>query len=231
MNIGGFQKTSLIDYPDNISSIIWTVGCNFRCPYCYNKNVVLGTVESISEEEVFHHLRKRRGLIDGVVITGGEPLLHKDIRSFLQKIRKYGFLIKLDTNGTFPQKLDELFKNNLIDYVSMDIKAPKKKYATLAGVKPNIKDIEKSIALLQTQAPDYEFRTTVVPDLLTKQDLLEIAHWLKGSKAYYLQQFKPNTPLISSTIEQKHPYPKDYLLDVLHEITSFFDICKLRGVD
>jgi len=231
MNIGGFQKTSLIDYPGNISSIIWTVGCNFRCPFCYNKNVVLGTVESIPEKEIFDHLAKRQGLIDGVVITGGEPFLQKDIVPFLQKIKEYNYLIKLDTNGTFPQKLEELLEKNLVDYISMDVKAPKQKYATLSGVKTNMKDIESSIKLLQTQAPDYEFRTTIVPDLLTKQDIVAIAQWLRGSKAFYLQQFKSNVPLISSAIEHKEPYPKEYLLEILNEISPFFDICGLRGVD
>ena len=142
MKIGGIQKTSLLDYPDTISAIIWTIGCNFRCPFCYNKDIVFGKVETISEEEVISFLEKRKGLLEGLVISGGEPLMQKDIVQFAEKVKKLGYLIKIDTNGMYPDKLRQLIDKKLIDYIAMDIKAPKNKYDNLTGVKTDIKKIE-----------------------------------------------------------------------------------------
>ena len=135
MKIGGFQKTSLLDYPENVSAIAWTVGCNFSCPFCYNKDLVKGNVGLFSEEEIFSFLEKRKGLLDGLVISGGEPLMQKDIVDFITKVKKLGYLVKIDTNGSYPEKLKELIDKKLIDYVAMDVKAPKKKYDELTGVK------------------------------------------------------------------------------------------------
>lgn len=230
MNIGGIQKTSLLDYPDIISAIIWTIGCNFRCPFCYNKDIVLGNVQPINNEEVISFLKKRRGILEGLVITGGEPLMQNDIANFCEKIKKIDYLVKIDTNGMYPEKLKELIDKNLIDYVAMDIKAPRIKYEKLTNVKVNIKKIEESIKILQDSKLDYEFRTTFVPELLTKNDIIEIAKWLKGSKRYYLQQFKSNTPLVSAKFEDVLPYPTKELIDILKEIKSYFDICGVRGI-
>lgn len=230
MKVGGFQKTSLIDFPDEISSIIWTIGCNFKCPFCYNKNLVEGKLKEISEDEIFLYLKKRQGLVDGVAITGGEPLIQKDIIDFIKKIKSLNYLVKLDTNGTNPEKLKELIDKKLIDYVSMDIKAPKEKYKKLAGTDVDIKKIEKSINFLKNSKIEYEFRTTFVPDLLKKEDVLEIAKWLKGSKKFYLQQFKINPPLLSSKIEKLKPYQKEYLFETIEEIKPYFDFCNVRGI-
>jgi len=230
MKIGGIQKTSLLDYPDFISAIIWTVGCNFRCPFCYNKDIVLGNVQIIPTDEVISFLEKRKGMLEGLVITGGEPLMQDDISDFCEKVKKISYLIKIDTNGMYPEKLKELIDKKLIDYVAMDIKAPKNKYEKLTNIKVNIKKIEESIKILKNSKIDYEFRTTYVPKLLTKNDVIEIAKWLKGSKKFYLQQFKPNPPLISTKFEDVVPYPKEELIEILEDIISYFDICELRGI-
>ena len=230
MKIGGIQKTSLLDYPDKISAIIWTVGCNFRCPFCYNKDIVEGKTEIISEEEVLSFLKKRKGLLEGLVITGGEPLLHDDITDFLEKVKKLGYPVKIDTNGSFPDKLKELIDKKLVDYISMDVKAPKNKYTQLTGKKIDIKKIQKSIKLIQNSEVDYEFKTTFVPTLLTKEDIIKIGEWLKGSKKYFLQQFKNDASLISQQLKKASPYPKEEILDVLEKIKPFFQECHIRGI-
>jgi pyruvate formate lyase activating enzyme len=230
MKIGGIQKTSLLDYPDIISAIIWTVGCNFRCPFCYNRDIVLENVQTIPFEDVLSFLEKRKGILEGLVITGGEPLLHKDISDFCEKVKKLDYLIKIDTNGMYPKKLKELIDKNLINYIAMDIKAPKNKYDKITNTNVELKKIEESIKIIQNSSIDYEFRTTFVPNLLTKNDIVEIAKWIKGSKKFYLQQFKPNPPLVSSEFEDTNPYSKKEIKEILEEIKSYFDICEVRGI-
>ena len=230
MKIGGFQKTSLLDYPDQISAIVWTVGCNFKCPFCYNKNLVDGNVELIPEEEVLSFLKKRKGMLEALSVSGGEPFLQKDIADFTANVKKLGYLVKIDTNGMYPEKIKELIDNKLVDYIAMDVKAPKDKYNTLAGVKVDISNIEKSIDIIKKSAPDYEFKTTFVPDLLKKEDIIKIAKWLEGSKTYFLQQFKVNTPLISPVLEKRTPYPKEYIVETFEEIKPYFKKCETRGV-
>jgi pyruvate formate lyase activating enzyme len=230
MKIGGIQKTSLLDYPNKISTIVWTTGCNFRCPFCYNKNLVFETAHTIPEKDIFSFLKKRKSLVEGVVVSGGEPLLQKDIVKFITKVKDLGYDCKLDTNGSFPKKLEELLDKKLVDYVSMDVKAPKKKYKTLAGVSAPLPKIEQSIDLIKKRAPSYEFKTTVVPDLLKKEDILKIAQWIQGAETYYLQQFKINTPLVSSKLETSTPYSKADLEEILEKVRSFIPNCHLRGV-
>ncbi len=230
MKIGGLQKTSLLDYPDIISAIVWTVGCNFKCPFCYNKDVVEGNVELISEAEVLSFLKKRKGLLEGLVISGGEPLLQEDVIGFTRKVKDLGYLIKTDTNGMFPKKLKELIDKKLVDYISMDVKAPKKKYDQLTGVKTKLSQIEKSIEILKNDAPDYEFKTTFAPELLKKEDIVEIAKWLEGSKRFYLQQFKNNPPLVSAKFDNVVPYAKEYLMETLEAIKPYFENCDVRGI-
>ena len=230
MKIGGFQRTSLLDYPDRISTIIWTVHCNFNCPFCYNRNIVHGNVGLISEKEVLSFLKKRRRLIDALVITGGEPLLQEDIIAFAEKVKKIDYLIKIDTNGMYPDKLKELIDKKLVDYIAMDVKAPKKKYNRLAGIKIDLSPIEQSMNILMQNAHAYEFRTTFVPRLLNKEDIIEIAKWLNGAKQFYLQQFKNNPPLISSTLDNVKSYAKAYLAETLEAIKPFFTYCTIRGI-
>ena len=230
MKIGGLQKTSLLDYPDTISAIVWTVGCNFRCPFCYNKDIVLGNVELISEDEVLTFLKKRFDMLEGLVITGGEPLMQDDIVEFIEKIKKIGYLIKIDTNGMYPEKLKELIDKKLVDYIAMDVKAPKKKYENLTGIKTDIKKIEKSIEIIKNSDVDYEFRTTFTPNLLTSEDIEDIAKWLKGAKKFYLQQFKTDIPLISAKLIKAAPYEKEELIKTLETIKPYFEICDVRGI-
>ncbi len=229
MKIGGFQKTSLLDYPDTISAIIWAVGCNFNCPFCYNPQLVKKTTKCIPEEEILSFLQKRKGLLEGVVMSGGEPLLQKDIVEFIEKIKKRGYLVKIDTNGTHPEKLLELIDRKLIDYIAMDVKAPKNKYNKLAGRNIDINLIQKSVQIIKKNTIDYEFRTTFIPDFLKKEDIVEIAKWLNGSKKFYLQQFKSDNPLLLSELEHLKPYPKEYLIDTIESIKDYFEFCKIRG--
>jgi len=230
MKIGGFQKTSLLDYPDMISSIVWTVGCNFNCPFCYNTELVHGTAQSISEKQIFDHLKTRKGIVEALVISGGEPFLQKDLDVFCNKIKKLNLLMKIDTNGSFPDKLKELIEKKLVDYVAVDIKAPKDKYEKLVGVKIDIKKIQNTIAILQNSNVDYEFKTTFVPKFLIKKDILEIAKWLKGSKKFYLQQFKNEMPILSDELQYVKPYEKHEILDIIEEIKPFFVHCSARGL-
>jgi pyruvate formate lyase activating enzyme len=230
MKIGGFQKTSLLDYPDMISSIVWTVGCNFNCPFCYNTELVHGTAQSISEKQIFDHLKTRKGIVEALVISGGEPFLQKDLDVFCNKIKKLNLLMKIDTNGSFPDKLKELIEKKLVDYVAVDIKAPKAKYEKLAGAKIEIKKIQNTIDILQNSNVDYEFKTTFVPKFLIKKDILEIAKWLKGSKKFYLQQFKNEMPILSDELQYVKPYEKHEILDIIEEIKPFFVHCSARGL-
>jgi len=230
MRIGGFQKTSLLDYPDHLSAIIWTSGCNFSCPFCYNKELVLGDAPAIPEDEVLSFLKKRKGKLEAVVISGGEPLLQDNLIDFLRKIKDLGYLVKVDTNGSFPENLQELLEAGVVDYVAMDVKAPKEKYERLTGVPIDLKKIEKSIEMISEHAPAYEFRTTFVPELLTKEDIVEIAHWLRGAELYYLQQFKIMSSLLSEELETVTPYPKEYLEETLAAIKPCFKHCFVRGL-
>jgi len=230
MKIGGLQKTSLLDYPDTISAIVWTVGCDFRCPFCYNKDIVLGNVEPISEDEVLSFLKKRFGMLEGLVISGGEPLMQKDIVEFCEKVKKIGYLIKIDTNGMHPEKLKELIDKNLVDYIAMDVKAPKKKYDKLTNIRTNIKKIEKSIEIIKNSTVDYEFRTTIIPELLTNQDIMDIAKWLKRAKRFYIQQFKVDNPLISPKLSKAKPYAKEELIKIHEDIKLCFETCEVRGI-
>jgi pyruvate formate lyase activating enzyme len=230
MKIGGLQKTSLLEYPDTICAIIWTIGCNFNCPFCYNPQLVTEKTKLISEEEIFSFLKTRKGKLEGVSISGGEPLLQKDLKNFLKKIRTMGYLIKIDTNGAFPKKLDQLLDQKLVDYVAMDIKSPSQKYHKITGTTINIEDINTSIKLIKKSAPDYEFRTTFVPTFLTKKDIIQIATWLKGAKRFYLQQYKHNTPHLSESMVEVKPYTKKYILGTLEQIQPYFEQCDTRGL-
>ena len=171
MKIGGFQELSLIDYPDKLCAIIWTIGCNFQCPFCYNSQLVFQDTEIIKESKVLNYLRKRRGELEALSISGGEPLLYYDIYDFLKKVKELNYLIKIDTNGSFPKRLRNIINEKLVDYIAMDIKAPKEKYDQLSGIKVNISKIEESIQFIKNYAPEYEFKTTIVPNMLNKKEI------------------------------------------------------------
>jgi pyruvate formate lyase activating enzyme len=191
MNIGGWQKVSLIDYPEKICSILFTQGCNFRCPYCHNPELVEPALfrESLSEEEIFAFLEKRKGKIDAVSITGGEPTIQPDLVEFIQPMKKIGYLIKLDTNGSRPDVLGKLINQKLLDYIAMDVKAPLNRYPNIARCHIDPDKIQESIKMIIGSDTAYEFRTTVVKCLLTVSDLQRIAALIKDARLYVLQRF------------------------------------------
>lgn len=231
MQICGLQKLTLIDFPGRLAATVFLCGCNFRCPWCYARELVLPEViekqPKISEKELFDFLQERKGLLEGVTICGGEPCLNEDLPQFCQKIKELGYLVKLDTNGSNPSMLKKLIDQKLIDYVAMDIKAPKEKYEAVVGKKINLKDIEKSIKILKESKIEHEFRTTVVPTIHTKEDIIKIAQWLSPAKRYYLQNFRPEKT-INPKFEKIKPYPDEYLLEIQKDIASFFEICQIR---
>jgi len=230
MLLGGLQKLSLIDYPGCVAATVFTVGCNFYCPFCHNPELVDRTRALhqfiISEKEFFDFLASRQEMIEGVCVTGGEPTLHPDIKEFLAKIKNLGFLVKLDTNGTKPELLADLLKEKTVDYVAMDIKAPLEKYHKIVNADVDMEKIYASSNLTR-QFPDYEFRTTVVPTLHQKEDFLSIARWLEGAKKYYLQQFRPEETLEPGFSEIK-PYSDEELINFCQTIKPFFERCEVR---
>ena len=192
MIISGMQKLTLVDYPEHTACIIFTQGCNFRCPFCHNSDLVKDANNSnkIDEQVLFDYLDKRKGLIDGVCISGGEPLLQNDIVLFIKKIKGKGYKIKLDTNGSNPSVLNSLIENGLVDYVAMDIKNSFSKYETTSGVNVNISNIKKSIDVLKNSSIDFEFRTTIVKELHCYEDIKEILDFIGPNVKYYIQNYR-----------------------------------------
>ena len=200
MLISGLQKLTLLDYPGTVACTVFTGGCNFRCPFCHNASLVLP--EELSrdneEEQVLAFLKKRVGILDGVAVTGGEPLLHPDMPAFLEKVRSLGYKIKLDTNGSFPERLMEIVNAGLVDRVAMDIKNSPALYGRTVGLERfDLKPVERSKDFLLSGKVEYEFRTTVVRGLHTRESLTEAAQWIAGAKEYYLQQFKDSGHVIA----------------------------------
>ena len=195
MIIKGIQKTSLLDYPGKISSVVFTPGCNFRCPFCHNPDLVENSpdLETIKEKELLEFLEERKKWIDGLVITGGEPCLQNDLPEFVRKVKETGLFVKLDTNGSLPDMLKRLIDNGNLDYIAMDIKAPlnPKAYRNAAGVDVDIEKIKRSIGLILGSGKEHEFRSTVLPRLHAKEDVVEMAKAVGGTKRYYIQQFRP----------------------------------------
>lgn len=230
MIIGGLQKLTLIDYPGRLAATVFFTGCNFRCPWCYSSELILPEKikeqPKIPEKELFEFLEDRKELLEGVVICGGEPTINRDLPRFVKKIKKLGYVVKLDTNGSNPKMLKRLIKDKLIDYVAIDVKLPKEKYPKI--LKTKVDDIEKSVELLKNSRIDFEFRTTVVPTIHTKEDFLKIAKWIGGPKVkYYLQNFRPEKTL-DPKFEKIKPYPDKYLLNIQKAISPFFEVCKIR---
>ena len=231
MQIGGLQKLTLIDYPGRLAATVFLCGCNFRCPWCYSSELVLPkkikNQPKISEKEFFDFLNERKNLLEGVTICGGEPTVNKDLPQFCKKIRRLGYFVKLDTNGSNPEMLEELIDNKLIDYVAMDVKLPKERYPEIYGKRVKIKNIEKSINILKIKKIDSEFRTTVVPTILDKEDISKIVRWVGPAKRYYLQNFRPEKT-IDPKFEKIKPYPEEYLISIQKAIAPFFEICQVR---
>jgi pyruvate formate lyase activating enzyme len=212
MKIGGLQKVSLIDYPGQLCAIVFTQGCNFRCPYCHNPELVdpqrFGPV--IPEDEVLAFLQKRIGRLDAVELTGGEPTIQHDLKDFIGKLKGMGYLVKLDSNGSNPGLIEELVRKQLIDYLAMDVKGPLEKYSQVAGVDVNIQDIQRSLSLIMDSGIEYEFRTTVVRSMLDLGDLLSIAKLLKNAKRYVLQGFVSVKTLNDHFLDEKTYTPEEF---------------------
>lgn len=230
MKFYGMQKMTLLDYPGYVACTLFTGGCNFRCPFCHNALLVLDLDENytIPEEEVLAFLKKRQGLLDGVCVTGGEPLINKDIGDFLSKVKELGFKIKLDTNGTNPALLKELVSQNLVDYVAVDIKNSPEKYAETVGLKSfDMSPINQTVKFLMSGCVDYEFRTTVTKQFHTEKSMEEAARFIKGAKRYFLQNFVDSGNLIGSGITGQSKEEMEKLLAVVKKHVP--DSC-LRGI-
>lgn len=231
MKFSGLQKLAMVDYPGKLAATVFTGGCNLRCPFCHNAVLVLhpGQAEHLSETDVLDFLSRRRRLLDGVVLSGGEPLLHGGAADFLRRVRELGFAVKLDTNGCFPHRLEALLRDGLLDYVAMDIKNSPEKYPQTVGVPDfDLSPVQESISLLRTAGVEYEFRTTVVRQLHTADDILAIGRWLDGAQHYYLQNFVDSGALISQGFTGFTP-------EELHGFQAlaqpFFGEVQLRGVE
>jgi pyruvate formate lyase activating enzyme len=229
--IKGFQKTCLIDYPGKVASLIFLPLCTFRCPYCHNPDLInnFNEIETIPEKKIIDFLEKRKGWIDALVISGGEPTLHKEIFDFLKKVKKLDILTKIDTNGTNPVVIKELIDRKLIDFVAMDIKAPLEKYDKITKTKVNKKLIQSSVDIIKNSNIDYEFRITVVPELITKEDLIKIGTWLKGSKKFCIQQFNSKNKLLDPKFENKPSYSAQELEEFKKLLEPYFDLVEIRG--
>lgn len=233
MKIAGFQKLTLIDYPKKIACTLFLHGCNFRCGFCHNPELVLYEPEKIySEKKILEFLEKRKSQLDGVCITGGEPLLSLDL-NFLKKIKELGYLIKIDTNGSFPEKLKEIINNKFVDFVSMDIKSSKEKYKEIVNSEIDLEKIEESIKLISF-LENYEFRTTIIEGIHDLDEVKKISIWLneitgKKPKKFCLQGFKNKGKLLNENFRNKKDISREFLKKLKEEIKDYFDEVEIRG--
>ena len=228
MRIGGIQKLTLLDYPGKVACTVFTVGCNFRCPFCHNASLVTHTEDAphLGEEDVLSFLSKRRGVIEGVCLTGGEPLIWPEAKAFLEKIKAMGYSVKLDTNGSEPERLSEILDAGLADYVAMDIKSSPGGYAVAAGTDRALEKVEKSVLLLLNGKTPFEFRTTVVKGLHTGGDIEDIARWIVGAERYYLQGFRDSGDLIGSGLAAFTP---EEMAELLQIARKYLPNTEIRG--
>ena len=219
MKIGGLQKVSLIDYPGLICAIIFLQGCNFKCPYCHNPELVDPQLfqPCIKENEIFDFLNTRKGKLDAVTITGGEPTIHDDLAPFIKQIKKMKFAVKLDTNGSQPQVIKTILDEKLLDFIAMDIKAPLEKYKSVVKVPVNSDLIKESIKLILKATITHEFRTTIVESQLEEKDILQIAKLISGAKSYGLQKFVPVKVLEKKFLKEKS-YPDEILQKIKNRL-------------
>ncbi len=225
MQFSGFQKLTLLDYPQKTACTLFTAGCNFRCPFCHNAALVTHIDNSnfFTEEYVLDYLKKRKGILDGVCITGGEPLMHTELPEFIKKVKNLGYLVKLDTNGSYPDRLKALIDSGIIDYVAMDIKNTQEKYLITADCsEQDLRNVEKSIEILKQNKIDYEFRTTVVKEYHEIEDIKKIAEWIKGADKYFLQNFIDSGDIIKNNLSAHTPETLDlmrsYAQDVIPKV-------------
>lgn len=229
MKIAGMQKLSLVDYPEKMCCTLFTSGCNFRCPFCHNAGLVVRPAEDfLTNDEVFDYLKKRKGMLQAVTISGGEPTLQKGVKEFVQQVKDLGYLVKLDTNGTNPALLIDLVESGLVDYVAMDIKNSKQKYALTCGLDDmDLSSVEQSVDFLLSGKVPFEFRTTVVKDFHTADDFEDIAKWIGNAKNYYLQQFVNSGDLVQDGL---HGYDATEMKQLVAHVQKFMPNAKLRGV-
>lgn len=230
MRIDGLQKMTLLDFPGKVACTVFTGGCNFRCPFCHNALLVteLPQKPDYTVDEILGFLKKRQGLLDGVAITGGEPLMNPEIDSFIREIRKLGYSVKLDTNGSFPERLEKIVNDGLIDYVAMDIKNCKKKYAETVGLSSfDLSKVERSVDFLKNGSVDYEFRTTVVREFHTVEDIRKAAEWISGAKRYFLQNFVDSGNLIDPSVGG---VDKETMFRMKEAAADFVPQTEIRGI-
>lgn len=230
MIIAGLQRISLIDYPNQISATIFVFGCNFRCGYCHNPELVDIKLkpEEISQKEIFNFLDARQDKLEGITITGGEPTLYDDLPVFLKQIKNKGFLIKLDTNGTNPEMLQQLINRELVDYLAMDIKASSERYSEVVGVEVDLENIKKSIRIIMSSGLDYEFRSTIVPGRHTKEDIQKMAQLVQGANNYYLQNFVYQGKILDSKLKNRIGFSIKDLEEFKKIAGQFVKNCQIR---
>lgn len=226
MRIGGLQKLTLLDFPGHVACTVFLQGCNFRCPFCHNTSLILGT-DGPSEDEVLRFLSTRQGLLDGVAITGGEPLLTAELPDFLRKVKALGFQTKVDTNGSFPDKLRLLISEKLVDYIAMDIKNSPEKYAVTAGADGMLDAVRQSVDLLKSGTVPYEFRTTVVDELHEPADFEAIGAWLAGAQRYFLQGFVDSGDILCPGL---HAASKKKMEQCLTTVSQYISNSQIRGL-
>jgi pyruvate formate lyase activating enzyme len=231
MHVKGWARSSLLDYPGRIAASLFCGGCNFRCPNCHNADLVLhpDDLPDIPEPEIWAFIRKRQGLLDGVVLSGGEPTLQPDLLPFATRLHEMGFEVKLDTNGYRPGVLRAMIEAGMVDYVAMDVKAPPLKYELAAGIEIDIRRIQRSIDLLRAGQVAYEFRTTVVPDLLGEEDIVQIGRWIAGAQQYYLQQYSPRGTL-DPEMSKLAPCSPDRIQEMADLSRQWVDRVCVRGI-
>lgn len=230
MQIHGFQKMTMLDYPGKVACTLFTAGCNFRCPFCHNALLVteIDGAATCDFGEILSYLKKRRGVLDGVAVTGGEPLMNRDVPELLKQLKDIGYAIKLDTNGSYPALLREIVSAGLVDYVAMDVKNSKEKYALTVGLpKLDLAPIEESVDFLLSGAVDFEFRTTVVKEFHTEADIAAIADWIEGAPRYFLQNFKESDHMIGSGL---HAHDENTLNRMRAAAAKKIPTVALRGV-
>lgn len=235
MLIGGIQKLSLLDYPGKTCCTVFTIGCNYRCPFCHNASIIQGQIQeeiqpgqTIPPEEILAFLQKRRGLLDGVCITGGEPLLQRELEDFIHEIKALGFAVKLDTNGSYPARLRQLIQSKAVDYVAMDVKNTPDNYGRTIGVSNfDVSPVNESISILLSNKVPYEFRTTVVREFHTGEDLIAIARWVRGAEHYYLQSYVDSKDVLMPGLSS---YTKEEMQAFLELVRPILPSSELRGI-
>ena len=230
MKIQGLQKLTLLDFPEHVACTVFAAGCNFRCPFCHNASLVVHIPKEseITEDAFFSFLEKRRGILDGVCVTGGEPLLQPEIETFIGRVKGLGYAVKLDTNGSFPEKLKTLVKKGLVDYVAMDIKNSLETYAITSGVDAlDLEKIQESVSYLKENHVPYEFRTTVTRNFHSKEEFERIGQWLTGTEKYFLQNFVDSGDLINGRIKG---CSEEEMKEFLSVVQKYIPGAKLRGL-